>query len=69
MLIPISRTDGIEQPVLTPGNPVRLSDMPDPVAADRRVPWLGEHTDAVLSSELGLSGAELASLREAGVIA
>jgi crotonobetainyl-CoA:carnitine CoA-transferase CaiB-like acyl-CoA transferase len=69
MLIPISRTDGIEQPVLTPGNPVRLSDVPGPVAADLRVPWLGEHTDAVLASELGLSGAELSSLREAGVIA
>jgi formyl-CoA transferase len=68
MLIPIERTDGVSQPVLTPGNPVRLSAMP-PTPAGLRPPWLGEDTDAVLSSELGLSEPELASLREAGVIA
>jgi crotonobetainyl-CoA:carnitine CoA-transferase CaiB-like acyl-CoA transferase len=68
MLIPIERTDGVPQPVLTPGNPVRLSDVP-PAPAGLRPPWLGEHTDAVLSAELGLRGADLASLREAGVVA
>jgi formyl-CoA transferase len=68
MLIPISRTDGVAQRVLTPGNPVRLSSMP-PTPDGLRVPWLGEHTDDVLSSELGLSSSELTSLREAGVIA
>jgi formyl-CoA transferase len=68
MLIPISRTDGIEPPVLTPGNPVRLSSVP-PVPAGLRPPWLGEHTDAVLSSELGLNEEERSALREAGVIA
>jgi formyl-CoA transferase len=68
MLIPVSRTDGIEQPVLLPGNPVRLSDMPPPPAG-QRPPWLGEHTDAVLSAELGLVPAELEALRQARVIA
>jgi formyl-CoA transferase len=69
MLIPISRTDGIEQPVLTPGSPVRLSDVPPSAAAGMRPPWLGEHTDSVLSAGLGLTEAGLMALREAGVIA
>ena len=63
------RTDGVAQPVLIPGNPVRMSEVPPSAAAGVRPPWLGEHTDAVLSAELGLVEAELASLREAGVIA
>jgi len=33
------------------------------------VPWLGEHTDAVLKEELGLDAAALAELRAAGTIA
>jgi hypothetical protein len=32
------------------------------------VPWLGEHTDEVLESELGLGPDELAELRARGVI-
>jgi crotonobetainyl-CoA:carnitine CoA-transferase CaiB-like acyl-CoA transferase len=69
MMLSIPRTDGVSQPVLTPGSPVRLSSVPPSAAASIRPPWLGEHTDLVLSSELGLSSSELASLREAGVIA
>jgi crotonobetainyl-CoA:carnitine CoA-transferase CaiB-like acyl-CoA transferase len=68
MLIPISRTDGVEQPVLALGNPVRMSSVP-PAPVGLRPPWLGEHTDAVLSAELGLSGPGMASLCESGVIA
>jgi hypothetical protein len=33
-----------------------------------RPPWLGEHTDVVLTAELGLAPAELAALRDAGAI-
>jgi crotonobetainyl-CoA:carnitine CoA-transferase CaiB-like acyl-CoA transferase len=46
-------------------NPVRLSETP----VDYRIspPTLGEHTDAVLGS-LGLAAADLAELRERGVI-
>jgi formyl-CoA transferase len=66
MLVEVPRTDGIEQPVLVPGNPVKLSRVPD--GPDERVPWLGEHTDEVLGDELQLSQAELSSLRGAGVI-
>ncbi len=67
MLVEMARTDGVEQPVLVPGNPVRLSDMA--IGPDRRAPWLGEHTDEVLGDELGLSASELERLRGTGVIA
>jgi crotonobetainyl-CoA:carnitine CoA-transferase CaiB-like acyl-CoA transferase len=68
MLIEIPRTDGVAQPVLTPGNPVRMSAVP-PQPAGRRPPWLGEHTTDVLSAELGMSSEQIAALREAKVIA
>ena len=55
-----------EAPVLVPGNPVKLSEVPE--SEDTRVPWLGEHTDEVLATELGLDGDELADLRSRGVI-
>lgn len=66
MLVEIERTDGVAQPVLTPGNPVRMSP---PAPGGRRPPWLGEHTAAVLSAELGLSVEQIAALRDEGVIA
>lgn len=47
-------------------NPVRLSETP----ADYRMasPTLGQHTDEVLGSRLGLTAARLAELRDKGVI-
>ena len=66
MLVAIPRTDGVTDPVLVPGNPVKLSRMAE--GPETRVPWVGEHTDHVLRSELALSDAELADLRAAGVI-
>ena len=33
-----------------------------------RVPWVGEHTNDVLTEELGLSGTELEELRKTGII-
>jgi crotonobetainyl-CoA:carnitine CoA-transferase CaiB-like acyl-CoA transferase len=68
MLIEIPRTDGVAQPVLTPGNPVRMSAV-TPQPAGRRPPWLGEHTADVLSAELGLTPDQIAALREARVVA
>jgi len=67
MLVEVPRPDGGDEPVLVPGNPVRMSKVA--VGPEGRVPWLGEHTDEVLAAELGLDDAERARLREAGVIA
>jgi crotonobetainyl-CoA:carnitine CoA-transferase CaiB-like acyl-CoA transferase len=66
MLVEVARTDGVAQPVLVPGNPVKLSAVPE--ADETRPPWLGEHTESILGDELALDHAELARLREAGVI-
>jgi crotonobetainyl-CoA:carnitine CoA-transferase CaiB-like acyl-CoA transferase len=66
MLVEVPRTDDVDDPVLVPGNPVKLSKMAD--GPETRVPWVGEHTDQVLRKELGLSDSELAELRAAAVI-
>jgi crotonobetainyl-CoA:carnitine CoA-transferase CaiB-like acyl-CoA transferase len=66
MLVEHPRTDGVGQPVLIPGLPVKFAEVAE--GPETRVPWLGEHTDTVLADELGLSAAELAALRDAGVI-
>lgn len=67
MLTAIPRTDGVEEPVLLPGNPVKMSGLADEEVG--RVPWLGEHTDEVLRAELAMTGDDLDRLRRAGVIA
>lgn len=67
MLVEVPRTDGVEQPVLVPGNPVKMTGVAE--GPETRVPWLGEHTDEVLRAELGLGDDDLARLRAAGVIA
>jgi formyl-CoA transferase len=67
MLVEVPRTDGIADPIVVPGNPVKMSKVAE--GPETRPPWLGEHTDAVLSAELGLGAAELAVLRADGVIA
>ncbi len=48
------------------GNPIQLSETP--VTYRRPPPRLGQHTDEVLREMLGLSRAELARLRAAGII-
>jgi len=48
------------------GYPTKLSETPAQLR--RPPPILGQHTDEVLGGEIGLSEAELARLREAGVI-
>jgi crotonobetainyl-CoA:carnitine CoA-transferase CaiB-like acyl-CoA transferase len=66
MLVEMPRSDGVDEPVLVPGNPVKLSDVAE--GPETRIPWLGEHTDEVLAEELGLADEDLAALRAAGVI-
>ncbi|MCB1016742.1 MAG: CoA transferase [Acidimicrobiales bacterium] len=69
MLVAMERTDGVDEPVLIPGNPVKLSELPDPPdPPGARVPWVGEHTASVLRDELALSDEELRRLADAGVI-
>jgi crotonobetainyl-CoA:carnitine CoA-transferase CaiB-like acyl-CoA transferase len=67
MLVEMPRSDGVDEPILIPGNPVKLSKMAE--GPETRVPWVGEHTVAVLRDELEFDESELAKLREAGVIA
>lgn len=66
MLVEIPRTDGVDDPVLVPGNPVKLSKMAE--GPDGYPPRVGEHTAEVLHAELGLDDDDLARLRESGVI-
>ncbi|HEY9213680.1 MAG TPA: formyl-CoA transferase [Ancylobacter sp.] len=59
----------VEHPVrgtyLTVGNPIKLSD--NDVAVERS-PLLGEHTEEILAGVLGLSDAEIASIRASGAV-
>jgi crotonobetainyl-CoA:carnitine CoA-transferase CaiB-like acyl-CoA transferase len=67
MLVGIERTDGVEQPVLVVGNPIKFSSTPE--FGDTKPPLIGEHTDSILQNELGLASSKLADLRAAKVIA
>jgi formyl-CoA transferase len=67
MIVSMERPDGVDEPVLAVGNPVKLSRMTE--LPDTRIPWVGEHTDEVLREELDLGDDELARLRAAGAIA
>jgi formyl-CoA transferase len=66
MLVGIERTDGIDQPVLVPSNPARIARRPE--GGDRRIPWLGEHTDEILATELDLTDTEISALRSSCVV-
>ncbi|MDX2380656.1 MAG: CaiB/BaiF CoA-transferase family protein [Acidimicrobiia bacterium] len=66
MIVEMERPDDSGPPVLSPGNPVKLSKVAR--GPETRVPWLGEHTDSVLTDELGLTDAQLMELRASGVI-
>jgi crotonobetainyl-CoA:carnitine CoA-transferase CaiB-like acyl-CoA transferase len=66
MIVEMPRTDGVAEPILTPGNPVKMSKVAE--GPETRVPWLGEHTDEVLGAELDLDPAELARLRATNII-
>jgi formyl-CoA transferase len=66
MLVALQRLDEVEQPVLIPGNPVKLSAVAE--TEPEPPPGLGEHTSAVLQTELGLSDADVDALAADGVI-
>ncbi len=67
MLVELPRTDGVDAPVLIPGNPVKLSAVAQ--GPETRVPWLGEHTAEVLAAELDYDAARIAELRQSGAVA
>ena len=67
MIVEMDRVDGVEDPVLDPRQPGEAVE--DGRGPRDAVPWVGEHTAAVLRDELGLSDDEVADLAEAGVIA
>jgi formyl-CoA transferase len=50
---------------LTVGNPIKLSDSPSDV---QRSPLLGEHTDEILKTVLGLKEDEIQAARQQGAI-
>ncbi|HVA05703.1 MAG TPA: CoA transferase [Acidimicrobiales bacterium] len=66
MLVEHPRTDGVAQPVLIPGLPIKFGQVAE--GPESRVPWLGEHTDEILTAELGLDEDALTDLRAAKVI-
>ncbi len=66
MLVEMPRTDGVDEPILIPGNPVKLSKMAE--GPETRVPWVGEHTAAVLAAELGFDADRVTELRNRGVV-
>ncbi len=66
MIVEMPRSDDVANPVLIPGNPVKMSNVAE--GPETRVPWVGEHTHDVLADTLGLSPGELGRLAAAGVI-
>jgi crotonobetainyl-CoA:carnitine CoA-transferase CaiB-like acyl-CoA transferase len=66
MIIEFARTDGVDQPVLLPGNPVKLSAMAE--GPHSPLPVVGEHTNEVLREELSLSQTEIDDLVAAGAL-
>ncbi len=66
MLVEIPRTDGEPDPVLVPGNPVKISGVAQ--GPETYPATVGQHTVEVLSSVLGYDETKLAALRADGVI-
>jgi crotonobetainyl-CoA:carnitine CoA-transferase CaiB-like acyl-CoA transferase len=66
MLVELERTDGVEQPVLVAGNPVKMSKVAEGPESD--VPMMGQHTTTVLSKLLGLDAAAIDELYDSGVV-
>ncbi len=66
MLVEMARSDGVDQPVLVAGNPIKMSLVAE--GPERDVPLMGEHTAAVLKSVLDLEDTVVDELLAAGVI-
>jgi crotonobetainyl-CoA:carnitine CoA-transferase CaiB-like acyl-CoA transferase len=66
MLVELERTDGVDQPVLVAGNPVKMSRVAEGPESD--VPLMGEHTVDVLTKVLGLDATTVDELFSSGVV-
>ena len=66
MVVSVDRPDGVDEPVLVAGNPIKLSRMVE--GPDRAVPLLGADTASVLGERLGLDAAAVAALEADGVV-
>ncbi len=66
MLVEVERTDGVDQPVLVAGNPIKMSRVAE--GPERNVPLMGEHTGSILGSVLGLDEAAIEALISDGVV-
>ena len=66
MLVEIERTDGVAQPVLVAGNPIKMSRVTE--GPETNVPLLGQHTSEVLREMLGMDQASIERLADDGVI-
>lgn len=66
MLLTIPRVDGVDQPVLVSGNPIKLSGSDEP--QELALPAMGGDTTRVLADDLGLGPDEIAALIEAGIV-
>ena len=66
MVVEIPRTDGVDEPALVAGNPIKMTKVAE--GPDRPLPQLGEHTDEVLHELLGLESDAVDDIRHAGVI-
>jgi crotonobetainyl-CoA:carnitine CoA-transferase CaiB-like acyl-CoA transferase len=64
MLAAFDRGDG--GTYVVPGNPLRMTEVSP--KQDRRAPWLGEDTDAVLRDVLGFDEVQIAQLRSDGSV-
>lgn len=67
MVLAVETDDGRAEPVLAVGLPIKLSSMREELATS--VPSLGQDTDDVLSTDLGLDAQEIRRLRAADVVA
>jgi CoA:oxalate CoA-transferase len=59
--------DAVAGPVIVPGNPIKMDSLPE--TADRPpAPAIGQHTESILRTVLGLSTSDIEGLRNTGVI-
>ena len=65
MIVPLEHATA--GPIRVLGTPLKLSETPASVR--RPPPILGQHTDTILATDLGLTSSEIRALRETGVVA